>query len=73
MGNRDRAALGRSMGGVWLKPNASAAVIIGSGPIHSAPISAKAVLHDARRISMRFPPQLLPAKFEIGEPDGIGS
>ncbi len=59
------AALGRSIGGVELNPNASAVSTITSGP-RSTAIWAKAVLHDTRRISSSVPPQVEPPKLRSG-------
>ena len=54
------------MGGSSLKPAASAAAIIGSGPSCSAAIWANDELQDCARIANSVPPQLLRSKLEMG-------
>ena len=61
----EMAGAGRSRGGRWLKPNASAVRTRASAPI-STPIRAKAVLHETRRMSKRSPPHADPPKLRIG-------
>src|SRR4029450_10562777 len=57
---------GRSSGGTWLNPKASAPLIIRSGPMVSAPISANDVLQDTARIVKSVPPQTAPPKLDNG-------
>src|SRR5258708_1987242 len=65
VGKFDAAGAGRSMGGLLLNPNASAVLIIRSGPMYSVPIRANAELHDTASISNSAPPQLSWSKFEM--------
>ena len=65
-GKDDVAAFGRSIGIFVLNPNLRTPASIWLWPITSAPIVAKAELHDTRRMSNRAPPHDSPPKFEMG-------
>ena len=73
MGNDDATAPGRSMGSRLLKPQSAAPSTIRSGPSVSAPIWAKAVLHDTTRIWTSAPPQVPPPKFCSGVVEAGGT
>src|SRR6478672_1498253 len=71
-GKWEAAAPGRSMGGTWLKPNASEVLIIPSAPT-SSPICANDELQDLARTVNRVPPQAAPPKLRMGRrvPGGV--